>query len=111
MSDYLKRKNLLWEGSRFVLPEQKAALLKYQEEAKKVERPLLDEQELYEIGMIIMEAMKYQIKVNVTYWENGLYKERVALIERIDSVLKRIKLKWEGEVEYIDINCLKKVEK
>ncbi|MCM3762346.1 YolD-like family protein [Alkalihalobacillus oceani] len=111
MSEYLKRKNLLWEGSRFVLPEQKAAYLEHQANQNKLPPPLLDDQALMEIGMIVMDALQRKQEVTVVYWDDGTYKEINGVVDLVDHQLQHFKISTGSEYEYIHIKYLKTVER
>lgn len=47
-----------WE-QKFILPEQKAALLNRKKEVQKIEKPILDEYQLEDIVRTICEAMEF----------------------------------------------------
>ncbi len=111
MSNLLKRGNKLWESNRMFLPEHKAALLEHEKEMKKVVKPVLDEQELEEIGIVVMNSLNYELDIKVVYWEDGFFNEVIGVVDRVDIQLKRIKLVVEEEVIYISIDCLKTVDR
>ncbi|WP_078392064.1 YolD-like family protein [Shouchella patagoniensis] len=114
--DYLKRGNLLWEGMRMMLPEHKEALIKQEKEEWKV--PLhgeLDEDQWWDIGEIIMDALKHTLKVNLTYWEDGYYIERECYIYKVDHQEKRVRIEYgpeyESEREWINMRVIYNVQR
>ncbi|GAE34372.1 YolD-like family protein [Halalkalibacter akibai] len=109
MNEQLQRGNLLWESSRMFLPEHKQALLQRKEELKKVEKPSLDEQELEEISQIVLDSLKHELDVKVTYWKDGFFRELTGIIDKVDLQLKRIKVKIGEEIDFIAIDCVKSV--
>ncbi|WP_332695005.1 YolD-like family protein [Halalkalibacter lacteus] len=109
MSNHLKRGNLLWESSRMFLPEHKEALLHRKQQLKLVEKPQLDEQELAEIGIVVLDALRHELNVHVTYWEDGCLHDLVGTVDKFDSSSKKIKLKTGQEGSYIAVDCLKSV--
>lgn len=112
MSDYLKRGNLLWEGSRMMLPEHKQAIRAQNEQEKRVDPPLLDQQELEELGIVAMESLSYTIPVHIVYWEDGFYRKIIAAVERVDQQQKRITCRESAEVSItIEISRLKSIER
>ncbi|MDQ0206524.1 YolD-like family protein [Alkalicoccobacillus murimartini] len=112
MSEYLKRGNLLWEGSRMMLPEHKQAIRAQNEQEKRVEAPLLDEQELEELGIIAMESLSYALPVHVVYWEDGYYRKLIATVERVDEQQKRVTFRVSEECSMpINIRSLKSMER
>ncbi|CAI6260263.1 YolD-like protein [Bacillus subtilis] len=47
-----------WE-QKFILPEQRAALLNRKREVQKIKKPILDEYQLEEMARTICEAMEF----------------------------------------------------
>lgn len=105
------RFNLRWESSRLMLPEHRKALSEHNEEKKKVEKPMLDEQELQEIGLVVMDALHHTLDVRVVYWDDGQYKEIIGTINKVDHLEKWIKVTSDDDVVNIDVDCLKSVER
>ena len=103
--------NMRWESSRMMLPEHVARLRQRKEEQKKVEKHELDDQELIELGYVVMDSLNHELDVRVIYWENGFYKEVYGVVDRVDMQLKYIKLRIDEEFIYIKIDCLKSVER
>ncbi|WP_227939481.1 YolD-like family protein [Alkalihalobacillus deserti] len=108
---HLDRGNLLWESSRMFLPEHKQALLLRKEELKKIEKPELDEQELQEIGIIVLDSLKHELNVKITYWSEGFFHELIGIIDKVDLHLKRIKIRMDEEIDFVAIDCLKSVDR
>lgn len=50
--------NLMWEGSRMILPEHRAALKQYNYEKQRIDRPMLDEQYLQDLEYMLKEAQQ-----------------------------------------------------
>ncbi|TPE70693.1 YolD-like family protein [Halalkalibacterium halodurans] len=104
--------NLRWESSRFMLPEHISALQQYKFESKKVSKPTLDEQELQEIGYLIMDSIDQQYPLSITYWHEGFYQTVVGHISKIDQQLKQIKVVLDDDdIYYVKIDCLKSASK
>ncbi len=111
MSEHLKRGNMLWESHRMFLPEHVQALRDRKEEMKKVDKPLLDEQELQEIGIVVMDALNHELDVRIVYWKDGYFKEVIGVVNWVDYLEQWVKIYVDDEAEYIDIDCLKSVER
>ncbi|WP_413381434.1 YolD-like family protein [Alkalihalobacillus sp. 1P02AB] len=62
----LKRGNKLWATS-FMLPEHVEALRELDYKSQKVSKPELDEKELYELGLIVMDSLKHELEINITF--------------------------------------------
>jgi hypothetical protein len=104
--------NMRWEGSRIMLPEHVEELRKRKEEQKKVPKHELDEQELQEIGFVVMDSLKHELEVVLTYWRDGFYHDLNGIIDRVDIQTKRVRLRLHDDnIEYIGIGCLKNVER
>ncbi len=101
----LHRGNKLW-NSKFMLPEHRAALLKYLRVSQKVEKPELDKQELYEIGIVVIDAFNHELPVFIVYWENGIYMEMECTIYAVDQQEEQIKGKAPNELTQ---SCIEKI--
>ncbi|QKS71604.1 YolD-like family protein [Paenalkalicoccus suaedae] len=72
MSDYLKRGNLMWEGSRMMLHEHVSALRSHRADQQRLPRPALSEEDLTEFGTSLLASYTHHIELHVTYWEDGI---------------------------------------
>ncbi|MBM7837844.1 hypothetical protein JOC54_001075 [Alkalihalobacillus xiaoxiensis] len=92
---YVRRGNLLWEGSRMMLPEHKEALIKLEASEWKVElHGELDDEQWWEIGEIVLDAFKHTTTVKVNYWDDGFYKDLECYIHKVDNDNKRIRVEY-----------------
>ncbi|WP_332697079.1 hypothetical protein [Halalkalibacter lacteus] len=46
-----------------------------------------------------------------SYWNNGFYNELVGVVDKVDILANRIKLRFGDDFEYNAIDCLKSVER
>ena len=100
--------NLRWEGSRFMLPEHRAALKQHAHEKTKIPKHELDEQQLEVFGIVIMDALRHALPLKITFWDDGFYEDIEGYVTSIDTQLKRIKVKHsDDDVNYVNIDCLK----
>jgi len=90
MSKQLNRGNLLWEGSRFMLPEHRAALERHNKEKLKVPKPELDEQQLQLFERVIRVARIEKTFLTFTYWEDGYFKSIEGKVRYINIQDKKI---------------------
>lgn len=65
------RSNMMWEGSRIILPEHREMLLERKRKLAQVKKPILDEQQQEEINRTIMEALTEGHTVRITYYQDG----------------------------------------
>ncbi|WP_100373407.1 YolD-like family protein [Bacillus sp. FJAT-45037] len=89
----LQRGNLLWEGSRFLLPEHKQSILPLFQHKKQKEKPILDEQAFGEIERALSEAITRGVEVCLSYWEHGDFQTLVGTPIRFDQTTKRLIVK------------------
>lgn len=92
---YVRRGNLLWEGSRMMLPEHKQLIIQQLKDDWKV--PLhgeLDEDQWWEIGEVIMDALNHSTEVNINYWEDGYYKDLVCYIHHVPHDNQSIRVEY-----------------
>ncbi len=106
----LERGNKLWE-LKFMLPEQKQALLRQRELQRKVKKPILDEQAWQEIGIVAMDSLNYELPVRLTYWSDGEFMQVFGIVDRIDKQLKQLKMKINEECLYIQTDCITAIER
>lgn len=91
--DLLARGNLLWEGSRFLLPEHKQAVLPLFQADERKPKPEIDEQLLTEFAQILMEAMQAQTPVSLTYWGCEQFHTLVGTPISFDPAAHRVHLR------------------
>ncbi|UTR07265.1 YolD-like family protein [Alkalihalobacillus sp. LMS6] len=107
---FVKRGNLLWEGSRMMLPEHKESWLKLQQEESYIPlHELLSEDSWQELGETILEAMNEQHCVTVTIWNEGRYLPLDGVITKYDDLNKRIKLLFDDDYEWLNLRMIKDV--
>ncbi|WP_234396969.1 YolD-like family protein [Bacillus massiliglaciei] len=102
--------NMKWESSRMMLPEHVAALRQLKEENKKVEKPILDEQELQEIGIVVMDSLYYAQLIRVTTWKDGHFTSHEGVVSKVDYYMKYLRLELEEDFERIMIEDITSVE-
>lgn len=110
MSDHLHRENLLWEGSRMMLPEHKAGILRYRTERNKKEKPELDQQKLEDFVRTIGVSMFTEQPVRITVY--GEYEDTI-VVGKIDKILtetKTLKVGVEDSFEWIKLEDVLKME-
>ncbi|KYG34967.1 YolD-like family protein [Alkalihalobacillus trypoxylicola] len=107
---HLRRRNKLWKTS-FILPEHVIELQNLKQEDQKMPKSLLNEQELYELGLIAYDSLKNSLEVKVTYWADGFFKEILGIVDSIDHLLNRFKLSIGEEFMWIDVVKLQSLER
>jgi sulfur transfer complex TusBCD TusB component (DsrH family) len=58
----------IFEGMRMIIPEHRAAMLKLEQEKKRIERPQLDQDKLELMSRLITEAIQDERCVTVTVY-------------------------------------------
>jgi hypothetical protein len=102
MAEHLKRDNLLFEGSRFILPEHKNMLMDYAKQQKKINKPTLDEQKIEEINDVIRIALEEYTLIQVKVYKHGFIEDMKGYIEKVDTNRKVIVTRRENdEVTYV----------
>ncbi len=95
-----------------MLPEHVTKLRQRTSEQKKIAKHELDEQELQEIGYVVMDALNHTLEVRVIYWADWAYNELVGYIAKVDLQLKSVRFeKEDGDIEIVPIDCIKSVER
>ncbi|WP_062047730.1 YolD-like family protein [Bacillus sp. JCM 19034] len=91
---------------QYVLPEHSEALQKWHAAQDKISKPTLDEQELIEIGQVVMDSLKHELNVKIIYWVNGSFDEVIGVVDRVDQYEKYIKVRTDDDVLKIMVDCL-----
>ncbi|MCY8208345.1 YolD-like family protein [Bacillus subtilis] len=93
-----------WE-QKFILPEQKAALLNRKKEVQKIEKPILDEYQLEDIVRTICEAMEFNSVLVIGIHRDGFIEEVTGHVHYIDEVKQRLHVKdLKGDTNFINLS-------
>ncbi|MDQ0220715.1 YolD-like family protein [Peribacillus cavernae] len=92
-----------------MLPEHVKLLSAWTEEQKLVEKPVLDEQELERIRILVMDSLNYTLPIRVVYWKDGLFTKRTGIVAKVDELNKLIKLDLLSGETFIPIDSIKSV--
>ncbi|MFC9658456.1 YolD-like family protein [Bacillus subtilis] len=95
-----------WE-QKFILPEQRAALLNRKREDQKIEKPILDEYQLEEMARVIYEAMEFNSVLVIRVYRDGFIEEVTGHVHYIDEVKQRLHVKdSKGDTNFIAFDSL-----
>ncbi|ARV44653.1 YolD-like family protein [Bacillus inaquosorum] len=82
----------IWE-QKFILPEQRAALLNRKREVQKIEKPILDEYQLEEMARTICEAMEFNSILVISVYRDGFIEEVTGHVHYINEVKQKLHIK------------------
>ncbi|MGG1244036.1 YolD-like family protein [Bacillus cabrialesii] len=95
-----------WE-QKFILPEQRAALLNRKREVQKIEKPILDEYQLEEMARTICEAMELNSAVVISVYRDGFIEEVTGHVHYINEVKQKLYVKdLKGDTWFIAFDSL-----
>lgn len=95
-----------WE-QKFILPEQRTALLNRKEQVRKIEKPILDEYQLEEMARVIYEAMEFNSVLVIRVYRDGFIAEVTGHVHYIDEVKQRLHVKdSKGDTNFIAFDSL-----
>ncbi|ASK24746.1 YolD-like family protein [Bacillus subtilis] len=95
-----------WE-QKFILPEQRTALLNRKEQVRKIEKPILDEYQLEEMARVIYEAMEFNSVLVIRVYRDGFIEEVTGHVHYIDEVKQRLHVKdSKGDTNFIAFDSL-----
>ncbi|MEH7342781.1 YolD-like family protein [Bacillus sp. JJ1532] len=100
-----------WQPAHF-MPEHRKMLRNLANDENRQNMPQLDEQELEEIGILVMDSLNYAIPIKVTIWNHGYYIHRFGVVSKVDQFMKHILLENETNNERImisDITCVERI--
>ncbi|MDQ0273482.1 YolD-like family protein [Cytobacillus purgationiresistens] len=96
----------------FFMVEQQALLKNFHEEDNKVLKPILDEQEMEQLGFLIMESLHYTLPIQITSWVDGYFEQIVGTVNKVDHLTKYIeidKTEYKMRINIDNISNVKKV--
>ncbi|MDF2536479.1 MAG: YolD-like family protein [Bacillales bacterium] len=100
MNKLTEGSNMRWESSRMMLPEHVARIREDIENEKKIDRPILAEDELEQIGRMLQEAIEKRCPVDLSYYKDGFIKQKICYISKLEPIYKQLTvsdmygLKW-----------------
>ncbi|CAI6304341.1 YolD-like family protein [Bacillus subtilis] len=95
-----------WE-QKFILPEQRAALLNRKREVQKIEKPILDEYHLEEMARTICEAMEFNSALVISVYRDGFIEEITGHVHYIDEVKQKLHVKdLKGDTNFVYFNAI-----
>jgi hypothetical protein len=90
MNKLTEGSNMRWESMRMMLPEHIARIREDLENEKKIQRPILAEDELEEIGRVLQEAIEKRIPIQLSYYKDGFIKETICYPGCLDPLSKQL---------------------
>ncbi|MBP2002503.1 hypothetical protein J2Z69_003589 [Paenibacillus shirakamiensis] len=95
--------NGLWESSRMMLPEHKAAILRAGREQHRQMKPILDPQEMEEIERLLDQSLRSHVQVTLRIYGEYETRELRGIVTSIHTHSREIKLQWQDGWEWIRI--------
>jgi len=102
--------NLLWEGSRMMLPEHKLEIVNHRDGFKRWEKPELDEQEIEDIVHKIGESLEYKSEITLTLYGEYGNRQETGYVVRVDERRTRVLLQAPDRDEWIEFREIISVE-
>ncbi|MCY8507674.1 YolD-like family protein [Bacillus atrophaeus] len=95
-----------WE-QKFILPEQRDAILNRKKHVQKIEKPILDEYQLEEMARVICEAMEFNSVLVIRIYRDGFIEEVTGHVHYINEVKQRLHVKdIKGDTLFIAFDTL-----
>jgi hypothetical protein len=107
----MKRGNLLWEGSRMMLPEHRESLIKHREQERLRSRAELNIDQLELLAYELMSAYQEGYPARITEFHACGDIQHTGRITKIDQVLRRIKIEQEDGAFWLELDNIVKIEK
>jgi len=102
--------NGMYESSRMIIPEHATAIRMHGRERNRRTKPELDEQELEIISHAIGESMSTGSEIVLQLFEPFEDKEIRGVVTKIDQQLKRIKVEFADDYDWIKLEDIVKVK-
>lgn len=91
--DPIRDRGVIKWQSAMLLPEHIKKLKDFYQEVYKVQKPILDEQQLFEFNVLIRDAMEYNTPLHFTFLENGELIKLTGYISFIDAIGKQYRIR------------------
>jgi hypothetical protein len=101
--------NGLWQ-TKFMLPQHNEALANNSKSASRIPRPTLDDQELELISAAIGQSYSNRSNVTLTVYDGYQYLEVIGTVTKVDQQLKRLRIDYEDEWEWVNMRDIIKAE-
>ncbi|MFS0728340.1 YolD-like family protein [Paenibacillus sp. 1P07SE] len=85
--------NKIFKSSGFIVPEHKEAILRQQREAKRLKKPMLDEQQVAEIEQLLQHSKAEGVELTLPLFSDFEYETVFGIVKRMD----RYGVELEGE--------------
>ena len=83
--------NGMWESSRMMLPEHKAAYVAHQQDLPRRQPPPLDEQEAERLSRLIAQSMQFRQPIVLALFQDGCETSVSGIVTGIDQRLKSVR--------------------
>lgn len=87
--------NGLWESSRMMLPEHKAAIIENNEALKQRARSVLDEQEWEAVSRSVAESLQLRLPITLRMFHPLEELTIIGIVDRVDSLKGRFMIDGE----------------
>ena len=98
-----------WQG--FFMPEHVAGVKEEMENQNKIQQPILDEDKIAEIELIIHEAMEYNLLLRYKFFKDGYIKSFTGRTVFIDYLKKEFRVQEDESIRYLPFHNLVDVER
>ncbi|MEX3713348.1 YolD-like family protein [Cytobacillus horneckiae] len=102
------RGKVKWQ-SAFFMPEHAKMIRDIDIEDSKQSKPILDEQELDEINIVITESLHSNSPIKITTWKDGFFADITGIAETVDFQKQTIKLKTKDDYSIISVKDITSV--
>ncbi|MGG3641433.1 YolD-like family protein [Bacillus gobiensis] len=104
------RKNIKWTS--LMLPGHVAMLKKELLESKKINRPVLDEQQIEDMENLICESMEYIFSLQIKVYDDGFFREIEGYVHCLNPYNKQLHLKdLNGDTNFIKFKDIVSVQR
>lgn len=72
------------------LPEQFNGIREMIQEQNKIQKPILDQQQVEEIGRVIQQSLHLKEEIHITYYRNSSIHHEMVTVVRVDTYRKEV---------------------
>ncbi|GAA4828212.1 hypothetical protein GCM10023310_01190 [Paenibacillus vulneris] len=102
--------NGLWESSRMMLPQHRERSVQQNNQASRMTRPELTEEEQQELFGRLKASLVNTIEVTITVYKENGYEKYTGIVGGLDPRYYLVKLEWLGDWKLIEFKDIVGVE-
>jgi YolD-like protein len=90
----------------FFMTEHSELLKKAKRDYKRVEKPMLSQDQIEEFERLISESLQLHTELEITHWKDGFFEKELGQIKKVDQLNKMLYLQKNEDRSTIRFNAI-----